>query len=60
MALSDAQHCLQGLKQHAEDPAFQEKWRSVKQTAKAKAMAKVAELSGVRVCRFMLHAAWCT
>ena len=41
--------CVQGLKQHADDPAFQEKWRMVKQTAKAKAMAKVAELSGVQV-----------
>ena len=41
---------LQGLRQYADDKAFQEKWRSVKQQAKAKAMAKVSELSGVQVC----------
>ena len=39
---------LAGLKKHADDAVFREKWRAVKATAKAKALAKVEELTGVR------------
>jgi len=38
---------LSGLSKSASDPAFLTEWRAVKATAKAKAMAKVAELTGV-------------
>ena len=46
---------VQGLKQHADDPDFQQQWREVKQQAKTKAMARVAELSGVQVRIPRLH-----
>ena len=41
---------LAGLRAKADDPAFQAEWRTVKQTAKAKAMRRILELTGVE-CR---------
>ena len=40
---------LQGLRQHADDPAFQQKWRDVKLAAKEKAAKKIEALTGVKV-----------
>ena len=41
--------CLQGLREHADDPAFQEKWREVKQIAKAKAVERIAHITGEEI-----------
>ena len=43
------QRSVQGLREHADDPAFQEKWREVKQIAKGKAVAKIADITGVDI-----------
>lgn len=40
---------LQGLREHADDAAFQEKWQEVKQTAKSKAVARIAHLTGTDI-----------
>ena len=40
---------LQGLREHADDPAFQEKWQEVKQTAKTKAVDRIAQITGVEI-----------
>ena len=40
---------LQGLREHADDPAFQEKWREVKQIAKTKAVDRIAQITGVEI-----------
>ena len=40
---------MQGLRKHADDPDFQQKWQAVKLNAKSHAMAKIAQLSGVEV-----------
>ena len=40
---------VQGLREHADDSAFQEKWREVKQIAKGKAVAKIADITGVEI-----------
>jgi hypothetical protein len=37
---------MQGLRAHADDPAFQARWAEVKGVAKAKAMARIQELTG--------------
>ena len=37
---------MQGLRAHADDPAFQARWAEVKGIAKAKAMARIQELTG--------------
>ena len=37
---------MQGLREHADDSAFQEKWREVKQIAKSKAVEKIAQITG--------------
>ena len=37
---------LQGLRAHADDPDFQKRWAEVKGVAKAKAMARIQELTG--------------
>ena len=37
--------CEQGLREYADDAAFQAKWQGVKATAKAKAMAHIAEIT---------------
>ena len=37
---------LQGLRAHADDPEFRARWAQVKNTAKAKAMARIQELTG--------------
>ena len=42
----NVQRARQGLRERARDPEFQAKWREVKRAAKAKAMAKVCELTG--------------
>ena len=39
---------VQGLKEHADDPAFQKEWRRVKGIAKEAAMRKITELCGVQ------------
>ena len=41
--------CLQGLREHADDPAFQEKWQEVKQIAKTKAVEKIAQITGEEI-----------
>ena len=40
---------MQGLREHADDPAFQEKWREVKQIAKSKAVEKIAQITGEEI-----------
>jgi glucan phosphorylase len=40
---------LQGLREHADDPALQQAWRTVKQQAKQRAAAKIQALTGVKV-----------
>lgn len=40
---------VQGLRQHADDPAFQAEWQEVKLIAKTKALAKIKELTGVSI-----------
>jgi hypothetical protein len=40
---------MQGLRQHADDPALQQAWRTVKQQAKQRAAAKIQALTGVKV-----------
>jgi starch phosphorylase len=40
---------MQGLREHADDPALQQAWRTVKQQAKQRAAAKIAALTGVKV-----------
>ena len=40
-------HLLEGLRAFAEDPAFQARWREVKQANKARLAAKVKEVAGV-------------
>ncbi|KXZ53126.1 hypothetical protein GPECTOR_7g1017 [Gonium pectorale] len=40
---------LRELRKHADDPAFQEQWRAVKQSAKVKAAALIQRLTGVKV-----------
>lgn len=40
---------LQGLRQHAEDPEFQQKWQEVKLIAKTKAVAKISALTGIKL-----------
>lgn len=40
---------LQLLRDHADDPQFQEEWRAVKATAKKKAAAKIESLTGIKV-----------
>ena len=40
---------LQGLEAHADDPQFQAKWRDVKLEAKGRALAKIEELTGVKL-----------
>eukprot|EP00891_Asterochloris_glomerata_P002508 jgi/Astpho2/2508/fgenesh1_pm.00048_%23_17_t len=40
---------LQGLRDHADDPAFQKKWQEVKLLAKQKAARKIEALTGVTV-----------
>ncbi len=42
---------VQGLRQHADDKDFQQKWQEVKQTAKEKAVARIKKLTGVDVRR---------
>ena len=36
----------QGLREHADDPEFRAQWAGVKNVAKAKAMARIRELTG--------------
>ncbi|CAL8466863.1 g6399 [Coccomyxa elongata] len=40
---------LQGLRQYADDPEFQQKWADVKGIAKAKALAHIREITGVQI-----------
>jgi len=40
---------LQGLRESADDPAFQAQWRDAKQAAKARAAALIHRLTGVKV-----------
>ncbi|WIA33199.1 hypothetical protein OEZ86_006345 [Tetradesmus obliquus] len=40
---------LKGLRAHADDPALQQAWRTVKQQAKQRAAAKIHALTGVKV-----------
>ena len=40
---------VQGLRQHADDKDFQQKWQAVKQTAKEKAVARIKKLTGIDV-----------
>ena len=40
---------MQGLREHADEPAFQERWQEVKQIAKAKAVAKIAHITGEKI-----------
>lgn len=40
---------LQGLRQYADDPEFQQKWDDVKGIAKAKAIAHIREITGVQI-----------
>lgn len=37
---------LQGLRQHADDPSFQQQWKEVKRTAKERAVQRIQELTG--------------
>ena len=39
---------MQGLRDHADDPAFQKKWQEVKLLAKQKAARKIEALTGVQ------------
>ena len=58
---TDAVGLVQGLKAHADDPAFQERWRGVKKIAKQAAMQKITELCGVQAGPALpcLVTAWC-
>ena len=40
---------LKALKEHADDPAFQEEWRKVKSIAKDRAAALILRLTGIKV-----------
>jgi hypothetical protein len=40
---------VQGLREHADDPEFQQKWADVKAIAKSKAIARISELTGVQI-----------
>lgn len=49
--MENAQKLLlsQGLREYADDPAFQEKWQEVKQIAKTKAVEKIAQITGEEI-----------
>lgn len=38
---------VQELREHVDDPAFQQRWQEVKRTAKAKSIALIERLTGV-------------
>ena len=42
---------LTALRQYADDPAFQEEWRTVKLKAKTKAAAHIQKLTGMNISR---------
>ena len=39
----------QAIRAKADDPAFQEQWRRMKQAAKVRALAKISEATGVQL-----------
>ncbi len=40
---------MQGLRAHADDPEFQQKWADVKAIAKSKAIAHIRDITGVQI-----------
>ncbi len=39
----------QAIRAKADDPAFQEQWRQMKQAAKVRALARISEATGVQL-----------
>lgn len=41
--------CSQGVREKADDPAFQREWQKMKLTAKVRALAKISAVTGVKL-----------
>ena len=49
LLVTQASVSAQAIRAKADDPAFQEQWRQMKQAAKVRALARISEATGVQL-----------